>query len=99
MLGYVGLDALISELEALSLELYNDRKSYRLDEVRTALERAFGEATVLLFDRIKNELVGGVRIEGHSHVQASLCASVRDLFRGLVSYSPWPVMPLCITTS
>jgi hypothetical protein len=59
MLGYVGLDALISELEALSLELYNDRKSYRLDEVRTALERAFGEATVLLFDRIKNELVGG----------------------------------------
>lgn len=55
MLGHVGLDALISELEALGLELYNDCKSYRLDEVRAALERAFGEATVLLFDRIKNE--------------------------------------------
>lgn len=57
MLGRVALDALIEDLKIFGLRLENDRKSYSLAEIQTALEKTFGEATVLFIDRIKNTLL------------------------------------------
>lgn len=56
MLGSIALNALIDDLQNLGLQLHNDRKSYTLGEIQTALQQTFGEATVLLIDRIKNAL-------------------------------------------
>jgi hypothetical protein len=57
MLGRVALDALIEDLKNLGLHIDNDRKSYTLREIQTALEKTFGEATILFVDRIRNALL------------------------------------------
>jgi hypothetical protein len=59
MLGHVALDALISDLDDLGLQIKNDRNSYSLAEIQTALLKTFGEATILFIDRIKNALIEG----------------------------------------
>lgn len=56
LLGKIGLDSLIRDLELFGLQLNDNTKSYSLAEIETALEQTFGEASRLFMERIKNAL-------------------------------------------
>jgi hypothetical protein len=59
ILGDVALDALINELTVSGLYLNDAHKSYSLNEIQAALKMAFGEASILFIDNIKNALIEG----------------------------------------
>jgi hypothetical protein len=61
ILGNVPLGALIQEFRHLGLDLEDERNSYSLSEIQSALESTFDEASILLTDQIRLALQEGRR--------------------------------------
>jgi hypothetical protein len=56
LLGRAVTDSLIADLELYELRLENDRAEYGLAEIKTALEKRFGDASPLLIERVMKAL-------------------------------------------
>ena len=61
ILGRAITDSLIADLEMYELRVENDRGEYGLAEIRAALEKRFGDASLMLVERIMKALNASVK--------------------------------------